>query len=84
MNLMTAEQAKNFLRAYRNDYVKGQLKFINYKISEAVQNGEDFITIKSMAINANFDKRIETTLKNLGYDVIIDRDSEFITISWGD
>ena len=31
MYLMTAEQAKNFMKAYKDDFVKGQLKFINYK-----------------------------------------------------
>lgn len=83
-NIMTAKQAKTFMKAYRSDYIKGQLKFINYKIAEAIQQGEDFITIKSFSSNANLDTQIETTLKNLGYDVITDRDSEFVTISWGE
>ena len=84
MSIMTAKQANTFMKAYKSDYIKGQLKFINYKIAEAIQQGDDFITIKNISSNANFDRQIETTLKNLGYNIETDRDSEFITISWGD
>ena len=83
MSIMTAKQAKTFMQAYKSDYVKGQLKFISYKISEAIQQGEDFITIKNLSSNVNFEKQIEVTLRNLGYEVETDRDSEFTTISWG-
>lgn len=83
-NIMTAKQAKNFMKAYKSDYIKGQLKFISYKISEAIQQGKDFITIKNISSNADFDKQIEIILKSLGYDVETDRGSEFITISWGE
>lgn len=83
-NIMTAKQAKTFMRTYKNDYVKGQLKFINYKISEAIQQGKDFVTIKNLSSKAKLDSQIEMTLKNLGYDIETDRDSEFIIISWGE
>lgn len=80
MNLMTAKQAKNFMRAYKEDYIKGQLKFINCKIFDAIQQGDDFVIM-----DGDIDKRIEMTLKNLGYKV--DKNQQYneiyTKISWG-
>ena len=77
---MTAKQAKNFMRAYKEDYIKGQLKFINCKIFDAIQQGDDFVIM-----DGDIDKRIEMTLKNLGYKV--DKNQQYneiyTKISWG-
>lgn len=79
--MMTAKQAKNFMQAYRDDYIKGQLKFINCKIIEAIQNGEDNIYIDEF-----IDKKIEVALKNLGYNVTKGHSFSipYTRISWGD
>lgn len=82
MNLMTAEQAKNFMKAYKDDFIKGQLKFINYKITEAVQEGKDYAIINNVVVTSNFNKQVEMALKNLGYN--IKKDDNFIIVSWGD
>lgn len=84
MNLMTAEQAKIFMKAYKDDFIKGQLKFINYKITEAIQEGNDYVVINNAVVTSNFDKKIEVTLKNLGYNVKRDEESHYIIISWGE
>lgn len=84
MYLMTAEQAKNFMKAYKDDFVKGQLKFINYKITEAIQEGQDFVIISNIVITSNFNKQVEMALRNLGYVVEKDEDNNFIVISWGE
>lgn len=82
MYLMTAEQAKTFMKIYKDDFVKGQLKFINYKIAEAVQEGKDYAIINNAVITSNFNKQVEMTLKNLGYN--IKKDDDFIIVSWGE
>lgn len=81
MSIMTAKQAQDFMRAYKNDYIKGQLKFINCKIFDAIQQGDDFAIM-----NGNIDKRIETTLKNLGYKVTKNEQCNdiYTKISWGE
>lgn len=62
--MMTANEARQFMNAYRKSYIGGQLKSINSKIALAIQDGYDHVCL-DMAI----DKEIENTLKNLGYDI---------------
>ena len=62
--MMTASEARQFMNTYRKNYIGGQLKAINSKISMAIQDGYDHVWL-DMAI----DKDIENTMKNLGYDI---------------
>lgn len=62
--MMTANEARQFMNAYRKSYIGGQLKSINSKIALAIQDGYDHICL-DMAI----DKEIENTLRNLGYAI---------------
>lgn len=62
--MMTASEARQFMNTYRKNYIGGQLKAINSKISMAIQDGYDHVCL-DMAV----DKDIENTLKNLGYDI---------------
>ena len=62
--MMTANEARQFMNTYRKNYIGGQLKAINSKISIAVQDGYDHVYL-DMAI----DKDIENTMKNLGYEI---------------
>lgn len=62
--MMTAREARQFMNTYRKNYIGGQLKSINSKISMAIQDGYDHVCL-DMAI----DKDIENTMKNLGYEI---------------
>lgn len=76
---MTANEARKFMKVYRNSYISGQLKVINSKIALAVQEGVDHICLDII-----IDKDIENTLKNLGYDIEkdIQNNNSYTIIKW--
>lgn len=77
--MMTANEARKFMKVYRNSYISGQLKVINSKIALAVQEGVDHICLDMI-----IDKDIENTLKNLGYDIEkdIQNNNSYTIIKW--
>lgn len=77
--VMTANEARKFMKVYRNNYINGQLKVINSEIALAVQEGDDHI-----CLDMNIDKDIENMLKNLGYDIEkgTQYNNSYIIIKW--